>query len=203
MKDRRKWIKWYLSGAVAQPQLGPLPIVSIGHHYDHNAGFQTLSLGQKRVTPNSTEPVVAIVVPVNKKNKLGALLKRLPGNSVPVSLFFGKVWTWAELLILGNPAAIESQEARGQSQLVESQQLPRKGIEALEKLGVKVIHRHGHDSLFCDVELPQGWTKRATDHSMWSELVDDKGQVVASIFYKAAFYDRDAFISVKGDYKPN
>lgn len=49
------------------------------------------------------------------------------------------------------------------------------------------------DPLFCHAELPAGWHKEATDHSMWSNLVDDKGRIRAKIFYKAAFYDRDAF----------
>src|SRR6185436_8068032 len=39
--------------------------------------------------------------------------------------------------------------------------------------------------------------KIATDHSMYTDLVDDKGRVRASIFYKAAFYDRKADISFK------
>ena len=42
------------------------------------------------------------------------------------------------------------------------------------------------------VKLPAGWKKQATDHSMWSKLLDESGAVVASIFYKAAFYDRIA-----------
>jgi hypothetical protein len=45
--------------------------------------------------------------------------------------------------------------------------------------------------------LPDGWQKRATDHDMWSELVDADGVVVASMFYKAAFYDRRAFLRMK------
>jgi hypothetical protein len=45
------------------------------------------------------------------------------------------------------------------------------------------------------VKLPEGWHIKATDHSMWSNLVDDKGRNRASIFYKAAFYDREAFLS--------
>ena len=30
---------------------------------------------------------------------------------------------------------------------------------------------------------------------MWNELIDNKGRKRASFFYKAAFYDRDAFIN--------
>jgi hypothetical protein len=34
---------------------------------------------------------------------------------------------------------------------------------------------------------------------MWSSIVDDKGKEMVSIFYKAAFYDRDAFYIVDRD----
>jgi len=50
------------------------------------------------------------------------------------------------------------------------------------------------------VELPIGWKKRSTGHSMWNDLVDDKGRVRATFFYKAAFYDRDAFINFERRY---
>jgi hypothetical protein len=35
---------------------------------------------------------------------------------------------------------------------------------------------------------------------MWSYLVDEKGRERAAIFYKAAFYDRDAHISITSRY---
>src|SRR5262249_62223077 len=53
------------------------------------------------------------------------------------------------------------------------------------------------DSLFVFVTLPNGWKKVPTDHSMWSNLVDDKGRKRAAIFYKAAFYDRDAHLRME------
>ena len=99
---------------------------------------------------------------------------------------------------------IEAQEAQGQRELVQSSQLPaglssyRSGPgakEIYEKLGIKVIGPSKGDELFLDVELPVGWSKKATDHDMWSELLDDKGRKRAGIFYKAAFYDRNADIS--------
>ncbi len=46
------------------------------------------------------------------------------------------------------------------------------------------------------MELPAGWKKISTDHAMWSNLVDDKGRKRASIFYKAAFYDRSAHLQL-------
>lgn len=102
-----------------------------------------------------------------------------------------------EWLMGGNPSAIENQEAEGQEELVTSTQLPVKvtGREILEEAGVAFGKVCQDDPLFCEAELPEGWKKQATDHSMWSNLVDADGVVRASIFYKAAFYDRDAFIN--------
>ena len=63
------------------------------------------------------------------------------------------------------------------------------------KRGIRVIGKPDGDDLFYLCELPNGWMKQATDHSMWSNLIDSNGRVVATIFYKAAFYDRAAFIN--------
>ena len=103
----------------------------------------------------------------------------------------------------GNPSAIEAQEAEGQAELVKSSQLPAKvnsphGADILEKykeLGIEVLGKTDGDELFLNVKLPEGWAVQPTDHSMWSKLVDVDGNEIASIFYKAAFYDRDAFVN--------
>lgn len=90
---------------------------------------------------------------------------------------------------------IEGQEAQGQRQLVNSTQLPiqhAKDWEILKSWGV--VKGENVDDLFCTAELPPGWSKQATDHSMWNNLVDERGLKRASFFYKAAFYDRDAFL---------
>lgn len=52
------------------------------------------------------------------------------------------------------------------------------------------------DELFIDVILPDGWKKESTDHPMWSKVLDGKGRERMTVFYKAAFYDREAFINV-------
>jgi len=103
-----------------------------------------------------------------------------------------------EWLFGRNPGAIERQEAQGQEQLVNSEQLPVNcvGKEKLEAAGVIFGDPLPDDPLFCEAKLPDGWKKEATDHSMWSKLVDGYGNERASIFYKAAFYDRDAFMRV-------
>jgi hypothetical protein len=110
-----------------------------------------------------------------------------------------------EWLSGGDPEAIDAQEAQGQSQLVVSELLPTKirgsrGI--LERAGVVFGDPLPDDPLFCRATLPPGWNKRATDHPMWSELVDETGRVRAMIFYKAAFYDRDAFVNVEKEPTP-
>lgn len=103
----------------------------------------------------------------------------------------------------GNPNAIERQESEGQQELIKSSQLPRKinfprGIDVKEKyesLGIKVVSNTHEDDLFFDVILPDGWQLKATDHSMWNNLIDNTGKIIATIFYKAAFYDRAAFVN--------
>jgi len=103
----------------------------------------------------------------------------------------------AEALMGGSNGVIERQEKRGQNLLVNSTVLPIKfnwgKREHLEKFGV--VFGEPVDDLFCNATLPGGWKKVATEHSMWSKLVDDKGRERASIFYKAAFYDREAFLN--------
>ena len=99
----------------------------------------------------------------------------------------------------GMPGMIEASESCGQSELVNSTQLPvkvRGDKTKLEAAGVVFGEPTQGDSLFCEATLPEGWKKERTDHSMWSKLVDADGNERASIFYKAAFYDRDAFMNV-------
>ncbi len=59
------------------------------------------------------------------------------------------------------------------------------------KMGIKILG--DADDLFYSVELPEGWKIEATGHSMWNDVLDDKGRERISFFYKGAFYDRDAF----------
>ena len=112
-----------------------------------------------------------------------------------------------EWLFGGNPNAIEAQEKQGQEQLEKSMQLPKNlgygqlAKDVYESLGFVVIGESKGDSLFLDVQMPEGWSKKATDHSMWTDLFDYSGSKRASIFYKAAFYDRDAFIRFANRYE--
>jgi len=106
----------------------------------------------------------------------------------------------AYAMVMGSSVAIEHQEAQGQRQFVESDTLPMdiRGEERaiLETFGVKFLGAVPGDDAFQYVELPLGWRKTPTDHSMWSELMDEKGRKRASIFYKAAHYDRRANLSL-------
>jgi hypothetical protein len=107
--------------------------------------------------------------------------------------------------VASTPGGIEAQEAAGQAMLCASEQLPKeiRGAtrEQLETIGFKF--GADVDELFAKCTLPPGWKKRATDHSMHSDLIDGKGRVRAGIFYKAAFYDRRASISFNPRYSEN
>jgi hypothetical protein len=112
----------------------------------------------------------------------------------------------------GDPSnAILEQEARGQEEFVAAagSQLPAQGtidepsqvsngemsLAAIWKAhGIKIGEPVKGDEIWVNAELPPGWKIEATDHSMWSNLVDHKGNSRAAIFYKAAFYDRECFI---------
>lgn len=64
-------------------------------------------------------------------------------------------------------------------------------VAQYERMGIKIIGEY--DDLFYSVELPEGWEIKATGHSMWNDVFDNKGRKRISFFYKGAFYDREAF----------
>jgi hypothetical protein len=96
----------------------------------------------------------------------------------------------------GGSSLILGQEAAGQRQLVHSDRLPTSTHEGTDEpylaLGFAFGEPDASDPLFRPATLPAGWSKRATDHSMGSEVVDQHGRARVSVFYKAAFYDRRA-----------
>lgn len=96
----------------------------------------------------------------------------------------------------GGNGYIEGLERDGQRQLVNSDQLPaRMGSELeYEVLGFTFGDVVQGDRLFRHATLPAGWKREGSDHSMWSYIVDETGKQRVAIFYKAAFYDRDAFM---------
>jgi hypothetical protein len=109
------------------------------------------------------------------------------------------------LLETALPGGIEAQEARGTQQLAESAVLPSDGLvksrsrrehyaKWAAKAGITIGDLVDDDPLFVHVTLPDGWRQECTGHSMWNDLLDEKGRKRAAIFYKAAFYDRSAHI---------
>jgi hypothetical protein len=110
-------------------------------------------------------------------------------------------------IIATTPGGIERQEAQGQADMVRNCRLPKKlnGYDqkytiqqAYEKMGIKVLG--DADDIFYKVQLPEGWQLKPQEdssNSYWSNLIDNKGRNRASIFYKAAFYDRSAHISLE------
>ncbi len=97
---------------------------------------------------------------------------------------------------------ILEQEAQGQREMVNSDVLPIKisgsgTIRDFEALGF-VFGDGKIDGIFRPATLPMGWKREASDHDMWSYIVDETGKRRVAIFYKAAFYDRDAFMSLEG-----
>jgi hypothetical protein len=94
---------------------------------------------------------------------------------------------------------IESQEARGQQQLVHSDRLPttlHDPRDSFEAVGFAFGDPDPSDPMFMPATLPEGWKREGSDHAMWSYIVDQFGRRRVSIFYKAAFYDREAFMSL-------
>ncbi len=111
-----------------------------------------------------------------------------------------------DAMMMGSHGAVERSELRGQGELVESDVIPtswghadkKEGEAKLEAMGFVLGESVGDDPMFRYAQLPTGWKKVATDHAMWSHIVDDAGEERCAIFYKAAFYDRSAFIRITG-----
>lgn len=111
----------------------------------------------------------------------------------------------ANMMIRGTNASIEAMEAAGQRELVESDELPvemQPSREEFEALGFVFGEIVDGDPLFRYATLPEGWTHKPSDHSMWSYVVDELGQERVAVFYKAAFYDRRANMSLRPALSP-
>lgn len=104
------------------------------------------------------------------------------------------------------PGGIEAQESAGQKRLVShADRLPIRGTidrpgdrakwEAVGfTFGDEIPNPPGSGTRpqFVACTFPAGWKLVATGHSMWSDVVDDKGAKRAQVFFKAAFYDYSA-----------
>lgn len=110
---------------------------------------------------------------------------------------------------------IEASEERGKRGLLKTDLLPveiqGRYLEAdrrlqtdeearadFEALGFVLGEPSPDDPLFAPATFPTGWTRDGSiDHSMWSHLLDEDGNRRVAIFYKAAFYDRRAFMRLE------
>jgi hypothetical protein len=97
------------------------------------------------------------------------------------------------------PGAIEEMERQGQAQLVTSDRLPTdvKDRPAFEALGFTFGEPDRDDPMFMPATLPEGWKREGSSHAMWSYIADEHGRHRVAIFYKAAFYDRSAFMRLQ------
>ena len=83
-------------------------------------------------------------------------------------------------------------EAAGAQSFVQSEVLPKQGVQEGVDAGLVEVTGDA-DDLFCNVKLPEGWEKKSEARDpRHIALYDANGHVRASIFYKAAFYDRKA-----------
>ena len=107
----------------------------------------------------------------------------------------------AAMLLTGDPTrVIHDMEAAGQRELVQSSVLPSEILhstqEEFEALGFVFGDVVDGDPLFREVALPEGWKRQGSEHAMWSHIVDERGVERVAIFYKAAYYDRKAHMSI-------
>lgn len=102
----------------------------------------------------------------------------------------------AEAMALGTSNAIERMEKAGQEQFAQSDILPTADTSkpeteaALKALGFELGGKVPGDDMFRYAKLPKGWTRKPTDHAMYTDILDAKGRKRAVVGYKAAFYDR-------------
>lgn len=98
------------------------------------------------------------------------------------------------------PGAIEEQEAEGAAamQRGDCTVIPARGYrdEDLTALGFTLGDVTPGDDLFREAAMPTDWKRAGTGHSMHTDIVDELGRKRIGIFYKAAWYDRKADLSI-------
>lgn len=122
----------------------------------------------------------------------------------------------AELLmsaICGNSnMTIENIEKKGRDEILNKVQMPIFGLHIngkmfrdkeetkeivarkYKELGIEIINEA--NDLFYNVKLPNNLKLKSSESNYWTYLINEEKQELASIFYKAVFYDRDAFINI-------
>ncbi len=113
-----------------------------------------------------------------------------------------------DAMIAGTGPAIEAQEKRGQQNITRAKdRLPIDGTSGQNRakweaagfvFGADIPER-GSRAVFVECTFPAGWKLVATDHSMWSKLIDSEGRERSMMFFKAAIYDYNAHIDPLSD----
>lgn len=103
--------------------------------------------------------------------------------------------------LYGGPQAITAQNIAGLQQLLESDLLPVRGAfqqdrSRLLQLGFNFGLIVEADPLFVEAQLPPGWSKGDVGERGFS-ILDEQQRPRFSVFYKAAFYDRQASMNVR------
>lgn len=100
------------------------------------------------------------------------------------------------------PGAIEEQEAEGAAAMQQGDcdiiptRIMGGSEQDLTALGFVLGPIDSKDPLFRAANLPIGWKRAGTGHSMHTDIVDELGRKRIGIFYKAAWYDRAAHLSI-------
>ena len=102
----------------------------------------------------------------------------------------------------GESNVIEHMESEGQQRAVNNTMVAKEMLPSRkdwEQLGFTFSDIPGDDVL-CKATLPEGWRIKATDHSMWNDIIDQNGRKRGSMFYKSSFYDRSAHMNLNCRY---
>ncbi|TCO57172.1 hypothetical protein [Actinocrispum wychmicini] len=94
---------------------------------------------------------------------------------------------------------IEEMEAAGSNQLVHANLLPTEAHgheDELAALGIHLGPIDERDPLFREAVLPAGWSKQPGEDPRLIYVNDEHGRTRLHVFYKAAFYDRQADVTV-------
>ena len=105
-------------------------------------------------------------------------------------------------MMSGEKNVVENMEREGHEKAIRQGLMPKEmcpAKEEWEKIGF--VFKEIDDDLMYSVTLPEGWSRRMTDHDMHSEIVDANGLVRGTMFYKASFYDRKANMVLLPRYK--
>lgn len=100
----------------------------------------------------------------------------------------------------GSGAFIEEMEREGKAQLLNSDRLPvdTHGTDReFIALGFTFGDPDPEDPIFRPATFPEGWARKSSSHDMWTYITDRHGRDRVAIFYKAAFYDRSAFMRLE------